>query len=441
MASKYSVAKRGKVYYLRHRITPDRKQVSVSLKTPEQREAYRMAKQLVREAEFRVALSQRTPAQEAEFEAWHERFQTASDATAAEMTAELLGGLKRVKQHLATERDKERAQQQRAADARRAKQEQEQAELQRDLTNPRLDAFWTLGETKAHDKGLFLDWCREGNRSPNTVIAYRTVWKRLRGYYPEIQRLGDITPELIKGFIAKCKKDPKRGTKPLSQSGVTQYLIVLQGIFSSAIKEGWFQGTNPVNVSWQQKRDKVAKFLSKDEVERLLAHAKATDTATYLFIAVAVHTGMRKDEVANLRWEDIDFERKIITLQAKKADDKKGIQEFQLKSRKARTVPLKEALTEILAPFRKPEGYIIESKSGKEIKRSRWSLPSHFGTVQELAGVTCNPHMLRHTFASWAATQGVSIYKISEWLGHSTVQLTQDTYAHLQAYDRDIDRF
>jgi hypothetical protein len=45
------------------------------------------------------------------------------------------------------------------------------------------------------------------------------------------------------------------------------------------------------------------------------------------------------------------------------------------------------------------------------------------------------------TFASWAAIRGVSIYKISEWLGHSTVQLTQDTYAHLQSYDADIDRF
>ena len=51
MASKYSVAKRGKVYYLRHRITPDGRQVWVSLKTPEQREAYRKAKSFVRDAE------------------------------------------------------------------------------------------------------------------------------------------------------------------------------------------------------------------------------------------------------------------------------------------------------------------------------------------------------------------------------------------------------
>ena len=73
MASKYSVAKRGKVYYLRHRITPYGRQVWVSLKTPEQREAYRKAKSLVREAELRVALSRRTPEQDAEFDDWHQR--------------------------------------------------------------------------------------------------------------------------------------------------------------------------------------------------------------------------------------------------------------------------------------------------------------------------------------------------------------------------------
>ena len=55
---------------------------------------------------------------------------------------------------------------------------------------------------------------------------------------------------------------------------------------------------------------------------------------------------MRKDEVANLRWEDLDFARKVITLQARKADPTRGIQEFQLKSRKTRTIPLKTALGE-----------------------------------------------------------------------------------------------
>ena len=45
---------------------------------------------------------------------------------------------------------------------------------------------------------------------------------------------------------------------------------------------------------------------------------------------------------------------------------------------------------------------------------------------------TTNPfHRLRHTFASELLTNGVPIFKVSKWLGHSSIQLTSDTYGHL----------
>lgn len=234
---------------------------------------------------------------------------------------------------------------------------------------------------------------------------------------PSPDWLRDITPRVVKDFEKKCSREKHDGKRVLSKGGVTQYLIALQGMVSTAIKEGWFEGENPVTINYRHSLDQVAKFLSEEEVDRLLTEAKKLDTTTYLSIAVAVHTGMRKDEVTNLRWEDIDFERKVITLQAKQADPDRGIQEFQLKSRKARPVPLKESLAAILKPHRKQEGYVIVSRSGREVKRSRWKAPSYLEKVEKNTGIQCNPHLLRHTFASWAAIRGVSIYKISEWRG------------------------
>ena len=441
MGSNYSVYKRGRYYYLVHRITPDGTQVHVSLRTIEQREAYRLAKQKVREAEMRVAMAVRTAEGDAEFQEWLARVQSPDADTSKGAVGELVENAARGVNKIRRERDASLAQQRRAEAARKAKAEQQEREIQLNLTNPRLDAFWSLGPTRQGDAGLFIDWCSDGNRSANTLIAYRTVWVRFREYFPHLERLGDVTPDVIKQFENKCKKDTKRGKKALSPAGIQQYLICLQGMFATAIKERWFEGENPVKMEWRTKSDKVAKYLTQEQAERLLDEAAKLDLATYLFIAIAVHTGMRKDEVANLRWEDIDFDRKLITLQAKSATPAKGIQEFQLKSRKRRTIPLKESLAEILEPHRKPEGYIIQSRSGREMKRTRWNLPAYFGQAKANAGVECSPHTFRHTFASWAAMEGVSIYKISEWLGHSTVQLTQDTYAHLQSYDADIDRF
>ena len=58
MARSYSVKKRNNVYYLRHRITPDGRQVQVSLRTDEQREAHRRATKKVREAEIELACAE-----------------------------------------------------------------------------------------------------------------------------------------------------------------------------------------------------------------------------------------------------------------------------------------------------------------------------------------------------------------------------------------------
>ena len=60
-----------------------------------------------------------------------------------------------------------------------------------------------------------------------------------------------------------------------------------------------------------------------------------------------------------------------MTVQAKRENKAKGIQEFRLKSKQARVVPLKKELAKILQQYRRDEGYVIQSRSGQEIKRSR----------------------------------------------------------------------
>ena len=132
--------------------------------------------------------------------------------------------------------------------------------------------------------------------------------------------------------------------------------------------------------------------------------------------------------------EAIDFDNKVVKVQTKTADGK-DIQEFRPKSKQARTIPLKKELAKIRKSVRRDSGYVIQP--GSKVKRARWTIPKEFGVVRKAAGVTCNPHLFRHTFASWAAAKGVSIYKIQTWLGHSTAQPTADTDAHLQAHDRD----
>ena len=94
------------------------------------------------------------------------------------------------------------------------------------------------------------------------------------------------------------------------------YLIALQGIFATAIREGCYPGEIPVKVTWPQKRDKVATYLSKDEVERLLKHVREIDATTYLFIVIAVRTGMPKDEVSDRKRSALSAMDRLISVRA-----------------------------------------------------------------------------------------------------------------------------
>ena len=416
-----SIIKRGNVYYLYH--TKYGKLKGESLGTGSRMEAGRLARKRLDELDMEIALTHTTQMvaqamdqEEQEYEEERRR-QAYLDDMAIREEDKLLD-----------------------------KQDEQEVQRKRIYKNPKLDEFWRLGKTREEDTGLFPEWCKAGHRSPNTVIAYRTAWKKFRkNVQPPPERLRDITRTSVEQFNQQCKK------QGVSDAAIRQYLIGLQGMLSTAINEEWYQGENPFRYPWKAKRDTVAKYLSKEEVERLLEAAREVERNTYLFIAIAVHTGMRKDEVANLRWEDIQFERKnpktgeaepVVVLQARKADPTKGIQEFRLKNNAARIIPLKTELVAILQSYREEAGYIIQSVSGsREIKRTRYCLPMQFGEAARIAGVHCNPHMLRHTFASHAAIAGESIYKISRWLGHSTVQITADTYAHLQDYDPGINNF
>ena len=94
-----------------------------------------------------------------------------------------------------------------------------------------------------------------------------------------------------------------------------------------------------------------------------------------------------------------------------------------------------------LGPHAQKEGYLLLPEKELEGKnRYRYEFKLAFKSVCKEAGVPwVTPHVLRHTFASQLAMAGVSLYKISQWLGHSDFKTTQ-IYAHLQASDDDIDR-
>ena len=130
-----------------------------------------------------------------------------------------------------------------------------------------------------------------------------------------------------------------------------------------------------------------------------------------------------------LTWQEIDFDRCVITL-----TNKDG---FSLKNRESRTVPLNRDLCEILLPLKEPTGCCFKNKKGHQFTAVELSALFKRLIVTPSGRPHFSLHTLRHTFASHLVMQGVSIYKVSQWLGHKSVNTTM-IYAHLAPQDDEI---
>ena len=138
---------------------------------------------------------------------------------------------------------------------------------------------------------------------------------------------------------------------------------------------------------------------------------------------VAVSTGLRLSELISLQWSNMDFLRKVITV-----ENSEG---FTTKTRKNRVVPMNKPLWQMLA--RRKENAISElvfHEKGRRLDRIR--LSKTFKKYVVVAGLNdkLHFHSLRHTFATWLVQSGVGIYEVQKLMGHSSIAVTQ-IYAHL----------
>lgn len=153
------------------------------------------------------------------------------------------------------------------------------------------------------------------------------------------------------------------------------------------------------------------RVLSGDEIAAILDMPEGKDR---LMILTALFTGMRLNEVLNLTWADIDFDKWIIHV-------------FQSKSGKAFDIPLAECLRTALEAYRThPAGQVC-------LKTARlfWHIASIFSSLFKDMGIDgFTFHNLRHTFASIMQSDlGIGAVTVMGMTGHSSLGMLQK-YSH-----------
>jgi site-specific recombinase XerD len=169
-----------------------------------------------------------------------------------------------------------------------------------------------------------------------------------------------------------------------------------------------------------KKKLKLPVVLNKNEVKNMIN--KTENLQHKLVLMFLYYAGLRLNEVRNLKWQDIDFDREIIHLKTTKGENE-------------RIVFLHQALKEKLNEFKvHRDSLIFKSNRGKiyseeTIQKIVKNAAKRVGIRKRVA-----PHTLRHSFATHLLEAGADIRYIQKLLGHKNLQTTQ-IYTHIANKD------
>ena len=260
---------------------------------------------------------------------------------------------------------------------------------------------------------------------------------------PAPRLMGDIGRQDVEDFI---EAQSKRG---LSKASINNYLRDVSAFYGHATKTfEMYTGPNP---AFGIKRHKVdtspPPYLNAEQVQAITQAAREYDaengTHMLWFFMLGLYAGMRLREIGYTRWEWMNWPGKLITVTP--------VEEFSTKSKKPRTIPMHRLIRREMEPHAEQTGYVFESGRASEGKSHyRFDPKRSFRAILKRAGVeqvytTGKPanvtvQVLRYTFGSRLVQEGESMKKVSAWMGHSSVRVTEKHYLHLLAYDEGIDR-
>jgi integrase len=261
-------------------------------------------------------------------------------------------------------------------------------------------------------------------------------WEAKLGRY----NLAELNSNLIAQARNTLSTEPygKAGSKTAAKdrvrapATVVRYMGALSHALNTAVNEwGWMDKSPMVGVKKPKVDNERRRFLSDDEIQRVLVSAKESENRfLYTVVLLALSTGMRQSEIMTLRWRNVLVEdganMGLLVMEKTKNGD-------------ARTSPLAEdAFTAVMALRDK----VIKNNAGR-VPASQLLFPSD--TVENKpveirkAWETCRKraelddfrfHDLRHTAGSLLAMSGASTREIAEVLGHKTMAMAK-RYSHL----------
>jgi integrase len=268
-------------------------------------------------------------------------------------------------------------------------------------------------ENEQFVEGSYLAWAKESKRSwRHDVFRARVLLKHFRG-----KTLAQVSPLLIEKFKSERRKSitARGGTR--SPASVNRELELLSRIFTVAMKQKLVDKNPCREVQLLPLDNKRTRYLTDEEEPLLLAQLTGTRAHLMAPVLLALGTGMRRGDLFNLRWSQVDFQAGIVYVP-------------NAKTGRGYPVPMsKQVRTVLLELHAKTKGAELVFTSGRT-GGAYHDLKKGFTAACSDAGLAhLRWHDLRHTFGTRLAEAGVSEAVIAELMGHTDPKTTR-RYTH-----------
>lgn len=293
--------------------------------------------------------------------------------------------------------------------------EKAEARVKSDLLQGKYTLAEDIGEMLFKDLvKKFIDY------SKSNKLSHKTDESRLKHISEffnnkKLREISSFEIERYKSFRLKQKTYRKELISPTT---VNREIEVISKMFNIAVSNRW-ASENPCSngkVKKLRQDNKIERFLTPEEEKKLLSKCMGVYAYLKPIIIMALHTGMRRSEVLNLKWENVDLKRCVITL-------------TKTKNGKVRKIPISNTLMQELKQLDKKRlsDFVFTNPVTKQNYKSFNRI---FPTICEAAGIeNFRFHDFRHSAATRMVSAGIDLVVVQEILGHEELKTTM-RYSH-----------
>ena len=258
--------------------------------------------------------------------------------------------------------------------------------------------------------------------STSTIYDYNKEVGKFLDFlsYKNILDINLISTRIIRQYFYYTKEN-----RDLGSASISKIIAIIKSFFNY-LEEEDITVKNPTRkIKVPKKINKIPSVMSKYEVDSVIRsvdfaplRCRKNAVRDKLVLSLLYYTGIRKSELLNLNWTDINLSKSFIIIRSGKGG-------------KDRLIPLHKKVTELLDKYldeRLPlkTDAIIIGEQGKRLCNCSFTyLLNMYLCLSGLKKKGYTAHSFRHSFATHLVEAGVDIFKVQKLLGHASLDTTK----------------